>query len=104
MSRNLIKLLALINIQNKLPSLILHWRDIILMPNNTNKSKLTKPTFSGINSLLMLWRTCKLVIKMLLCVINMYFEKKNSSLAFLLSDRGKKFVRFLSFLRFSNNN
>ena len=43
MSRNLIKLLALINIQNKLPSLILHWRDIILMPNNTNKSKLTKP-------------------------------------------------------------
>ena len=43
MSRNLIKLLSLINIQNKLPSLILHWRDIILMPNNTNKSKLTKP-------------------------------------------------------------
>ena len=42
MSKNLIKLLMLISIQNKILNLILHRRDIVLMPNSIDTSKLTK--------------------------------------------------------------
>ena len=40
----------LICIQNKLLNLILHRRDIVLMPNSTDTSKLTEDTFNSINS------------------------------------------------------
>ena len=65
----------LICIQNKLLNLILHRRDIVLMPNSTDTSKLTKDTFNSINSFFDVMETLQTGNKSLLCVINRYFKR-----------------------------